>query len=787
MAAPPSPWIVEPCRPDDADRLAEALGVRRTTAEVLIRRGHSTPETARAFLEQDGAIHDPMLLGDMRTACERIERAITAGERICVHGDYDADGICATALAVTVLRDLGAAADSHLPSRFDEGYGLAVETAERLAADGVELLVTVDCGITAVDAVARGRDLGMDVIVTDHHRPGEALPACTRVCTRPSDYPFPELCGTGVVFKLAQALHERAGRDPAELDRHLDLVALATVADVVPLRDENRGLVRAGLRRLRRTSKPGLRALMAVARVDRAHASSTDVGFRLAPRINAAGRLCHPDEALELLLTADEGRARVLAERLEGLNRERQAVEDGILREAVEQVEAADEGWRARRAYVLHDPDWHEGVIGIVASRLVERYGRPVVLIAGAGDEAKGSGRSIPAYDLHAGLSATSAHLTRFGGHRVAAGLTMRSDRVEAFAADLAGHAAAHLSDAELLRRQRIDAVLAPAEASLELADELDRLEPFGLGNPGVTLLAPAAALHSVGRMGEGRHLRMAVELGGFRCGAVWFGHGAAVAELRDGGRFDVAYRLSRNEWNGAASAQMLVRAIAPVAEGPDPLPHVNGVRTGAVTGRVEDARGGGLQIATVARLVAAGEPVLILVADARRRAAMLRGVLRAERLGSGWIEISEYETADPDRIASRFHHVVALDPPAGTIAGELLAELGSRLHVHLVWGPAEVEFAREVVSLRAPVRDVLAAVWRAERDGSALALPPKTLERCRAVLREVGLVPGAVAAPRVDLDSSPTYRAACAEVADSHAYLESQVSSTAGTPAALH
>jgi single-stranded-DNA-specific exonuclease len=775
MAAPPSPWLVEPCPPDEADRLAQALGVRRTTAEVLIRRGHSTPDAARAFLEQDGPAHDPMLLGDMAAACERIERAIAAGERICVHGDYDADGICATALALIVLRGLGADVEQHLPSRFAEGYGLAVETVERVAGEGVRLLLTVDCGITAVDAVARARELGMDVIVTDHHRPAEALPECIRVCTRPSDYPFPELCGTGVVFKLAQALHARAGRNPAEIELHLDLVALATVADVVPLRDENRGLVRAGLRRLRRTAKPGLQALMAVARVDRAHASSTDLGFRLAPRINAAGRLCHPDQALELLLTADDGRARALAERLEALNRERQAVEDGILRQAVAQVEEADAEWRARRAYVLHDPDWHEGVIGIVASRLVERYGRPVVLIAGDGDEAKGSGRSVAAYDLHAGLTATADHLTRYGGHRVAAGLTMRSDGIEAFAAALAEHAGAHLADADLRRRQRVDAVLAPAETSLELADELDRLEPFGLGNPGVVLLAPAAALHAVERIGDGRHVRMAVELGGFRCGAVWFGHGSTAAELRDGSRFDVAYRLSRNEWNGAASAQMLVRAIAPVVEGPAPTPHVNGHRPAAASASVEDARGGGVQIATVARLVAAGEPVLILVADARRRAAMLRSVLRPERLGSGWVELAEYATADADRLASRFHHVVALDPPADAAGGELLAELGSRLHVHLVWGPAEVEFAREVVELRAPLREVLAVVWRADRDGTALTLPAETIERCRAVLREVGLVPGAVAAARVDLEASPTYRAACEQVEHSRAYLRAQ------------
>src|SRR6478672_8326593 len=233
MATPPSPWLVEPCPPEEAAALAEALGIRRTTAEVLIRRGHTTPDAARAFLEQDGPAHDPMRLGDMAAACERIERAIAAGERVCVHGDYDADGICATAVAVTALRELGADVDWHVPSRFDEGYGLAAETVERLAADGVRLLVTVDCGITAADQVARAAALGMDVIVTDHHRPGDVLPDCPLVCTRPSDYPFPELSGTGVVFKLAQALFARAGRDPAALDTHLDLVALATIADVV--------------------------------------------------------------------------------------------------------------------------------------------------------------------------------------------------------------------------------------------------------------------------------------------------------------------------------------------------------------------------------------------------------------------------------------------------------------------------------------------------------------------------------------------------------------------------
>ena len=359
---------------------------------------------------------------------------------------------------------------------------------------------------------------------------------------------------------------------------------------------------------------------------------------------------------------------------------------------------------------------------------------------------------------------------------------------MEAFSAALAAHAAEHLADADLQRRQRVDAVLAPAEASLELADELDRLEPFGLGNPGVTLLAPAAALHAVERIGDGRHVRMAVELGGLRCGAVWFGHGSAAAELREGGRFDVAYRLSRNEWNGAASAQMLVRAVVPSVDGPEPVP-----------ARERDARRGGLRQRR-------GRPRR-RPSDRHRRAP--RRGRRAARSsssptsfaapacsaasfgpsGSARAGSSSPSTAPPMPTGSRLGSITSWrsTSPADAAGGELLAELGSRLHVHLVWGPAEVEFAREVVELRAPLRDALAAVWRADRDGAAPALPAETVERCRTVLREVGLVPGAGAAARVDLEASPTYRAAQEQVEHSYAYLSGQAGGPAGTPTALH
>jgi single-stranded-DNA-specific exonuclease len=554
-------WTIGPCSPGETSEIAAALGVSEVTASVLVRRGYREVEQAAAFLAGELPGHDPFLLGDMASACERIRAAIADGKRICVHGDYDADGICATALALLILRELGAEVDWHLPSRFDEGYGLRTETLDRLADQGCGLVLTVDCGITAVDEIARGLERGLEFVVTDHHRPGEALPTCPIVATRPSDYPFPELCGTGVVYKLGQAL---LGADSPALIRHVDLVGLATVADVVPLVDENRALAIAGLRGLARTQKLGLRALMRSARVDPAAVDSGAVGFRLAPRINAAGRLGHPGAALELLLTEDRQAASRLADQLEQLNRERQAVEDRILRDAVAKVEEWPEAKRGRRAYVLAGEDWHEGVIGIVASRLVDRYHRPVVLIAAGEREWKGSGRSIPAFDLHAGLAACAEHLGRFGGHRAAAGLSIEPDRIEAFTTAFAEHAASVLGEEDLRRPTSIDAIVPRrTPLTLELCEELARLAPFGLGNPNVTLLAPACELGELAAVGDGKHLRFRVrgEAGGDG-GAIAFGMGRELDRFRRPGRYDVVFRLQANHWNGTVAPQLVVQRI---------------------------------------------------------------------------------------------------------------------------------------------------------------------------------------------------------------------------------
>ena len=554
-------WTISPCPHRQADSLAQGLGLSEITASVLVRRGYGDPEVARAFLAGEQALHDPLLLGDMSAAVERLRGATADGKRICVHGDYDVDGICATVLAVLVLRELGADVSWHLPSRFDEGYGVSGATLERLAEEGCGLVLTVDCGITAVDEVRRARELGLEVVVTDHHRPGDELPDCPLVATRPSDYPFPELCGTGVVYKLGQAL---LGADSEVLRRHLDLVGLATIADVVPLLGENRSFVIAGLRALARTQKLGLRALMKVAHVDPATVDTGQVAFRLAPRINAAGRLGHPRAALELLLTEDADEARLLADRLEELNRDRQAVEEKILRAAIAQVEEWPEAKRRRKAYVVWGDDWHEGVIGIVASRLVERYHRPVVLLAGGEGLWKGSGRSIPSFDLHGALRGCAQFLQRFGGHRAAAGLSILPEWIEPFADAFAEQAEGLLTPEDLVPTTVVDAVLPRgAKLTLDLCEELRRLAPFGLGNPDVTLLAPGCELGELATVGDGKHLRFRVQRDGRDSGgAIAFGQGTQLDRYRRVGRYDVAFRLQENRWNGTVAPQLVVRRV---------------------------------------------------------------------------------------------------------------------------------------------------------------------------------------------------------------------------------
>ncbi len=558
MAAhPPRRFEVAPCPESQLRTLERALGVSDALAQVLVRRGFADPERAQAFLAADEE-HPPAAFAGIEEAIATILTHARGGTRITVHGDYDVDGICSTAVLVRALRALGADVDWYLPDRASDGYGLNARTVERLAARGTRLLVSADCGITAVEEVRLARTLGMEVVISDHHAPRAdgVLPQAPIVHPAVCKYPCPDLCATAVAYKLAHALCEGVGYDPRE---DLDLVALASIADVVPLLGENRALVRSGLRALAGTAKPGLRALLAVARSSAGEVNERTVAFALAPRLNAAGRMYRADAGLELVLTEDPARAQAIAAELDRANHERRHVETRILFDAERQVAAAGE----RAGYVLAGEGWHPGVIGIVASRLAERHHRPFVLIALDGETGRGSGRSIAGFDLLGALDSCAGHLVRHGGHEAAAGLEIERGRLEGFGAAFAAHAERVLSEEALVVTERVDAVVQGGELGMELAEELRALAPFGCANPAVSLLVRGARFAERRPMGEGRHVRFTVLADGARARAVAFGGGTSLP-VGDGQPADVTFALEVNEWRGVSEPRLVLRHAQP-------------------------------------------------------------------------------------------------------------------------------------------------------------------------------------------------------------------------------
>ena len=700
----------------DALALERELGIGHVLAQILVRRGLADPEAARAFLAA-GEVHGAAEFAGIADAVETIRRHVDGGGRIVVHGDYDVDGVCATAIMVRALRALGGQADWFLPSRTEDGYGLSAATVHRLAGRGATLIVTVDCGITAVEEVAAARAAGLDVVVSDHHAPRTdgRLPDCPVVHPEIGGYPCPGLCGTAVAYKLAQALDAPTAADD------LDLVALATVADLVPLEGENRRLVRQGLTALAATGKPGLRALMTVARADPSALNTATLGFRLAPRINAAGRLRRADAGLELLLTDDPARARAIAGELDAVNAERRAVEQRILWEAESQVAALG----PRPAYVLSGEDWHSGVVGIVAGRVAEHHHRPAVLIALDGDAGTGSGRSIPGFDLLAGLHAGAEHLRRYGGHRAAAGLTIGAAAIDAFRDAFEAHATAVLTPELLEPRERVDAVVSGGELGLDLAEELETLEPCGMGNPAPRLLVPGGRFDDVRPMGEGRHARFTVSSGGARARAVAFGCDGRVTDT-PGRPLDATFRLERNAYNGAVEPRLVLRHAQPCAPAPiavlaDPgdylaavlaeldAPLAAGGAPPADARRTVLDRRGHSPLSVLVDAMAAGEPVLAVCADVGRRLGGL-----GDRVGGFTLASYDQLEREPGRAAA-FGHLVALDPPAGPAAQATL-RAGAGI-LQLAWGEAELRFARQVHEAEYALRASLVGLYRELRD----------------------------------------------------------------------
>jgi single-stranded-DNA-specific exonuclease len=560
-------WVPHPRADHDcARRLAGELDAPLAAATVLVHRGVRTVSQAERFLRPTLAdLHDPHQLLGLDQAVERIERAVRGGERILIFGDYDVDGITATFLLHSVLRDLGARASCRLPHRTRDGYGLTPAAVEQAAAQQVGLIVTVDCGITAHDAVLRAGALGIDVVVTDHHEPGGSLPAAAAVVNplrEGCSYPFKSLAGVGVAFKLAEALlRERGGRERAS--EFLDVVAIGTIADVVPLVGENRVLARAGLERLGRTNRPGLRALRSVAGIEGGEVSSGQVAFVLAPRINAAGRMGNAEQSLRLLMAREEGEARACAESLEEDNRRRREADEEVLAQAVLRVET-ELKWPECASILLWSERWHPGVIGIVASRLVERFQRPALLVALDGGRGRGSGRSLPGVDLTRLLGRCDDLLEGYGGHSLAAGLTVRRERLPELQARFEALVREQVPAEAFVRRLVLDGELAFSACDLPLVGWLDRLSPHGLGNPEPLYSASGVRVESSSAVGGGRHLRLRLRDGTSTAEAIGFGLGDRLESVRQAAWCDVAFVPTRNEWAGETKVQLKVKDVRP-------------------------------------------------------------------------------------------------------------------------------------------------------------------------------------------------------------------------------
>ena len=556
-------WIVRAETAGGA-ALARELGTAPIIGQILWNRGLQTAEAARAFLHpEDEPYCDPFLMMDMERAAHRILEAIHAGEQIVVYGDYDVDGMTSTTLLMKNIRALGGTVSYYIPNRFTEGYGLNGAALRQIAAEGCGLLVTVDCGISSADVVAQ-MDGAMDIIITDHHLPGAVLPPAYAVINphrADCPYPFKELAGVGVAFKLVQALwqleEERLYADD------LDIVALGTVADLVPLVGENRKLVQAGLLRMTERPSPGIAALVRVSGCEGKAINTGIVGFQLAPRLNAAGRIETARRGVELLTAEDAHAADRIAAELNALNTERRDLEQDILTEA----ESMLGGFTPDvPAIVVAGEDWNVGVIGIVASRLVEKYYRPSIVLTRQGDVYKGSCRSIAGLHMYDALAACRDTLIQFGGHAMAAGLTLECNRLEDFRCAFANYVNTHLNYEDFTPKISIEALVAPADWTIPMVEEIALLEPYGMGNPrpifGVRDVRPRTAT-AIGA--DGKHLRMEVGTREKRVAALYWNYGE-LAELVTEEASDLAYTPSINEWQGMRSVQCMVDSVMPAA-----------------------------------------------------------------------------------------------------------------------------------------------------------------------------------------------------------------------------
>ena len=554
-----------------AQRAASENNIPAIIARLLLNRGINEGEFGAYLQKSKKYIKNPMDLLDMDKAADRIIKALDSEEKIVIYGDYDVDGITSTALLYEFLKSNGACAEYYIPDRKDEGYGINIMAVNKLIKQGVKLLITVDCGITAIGEVEFAKLQGVDVIITDHHTCKERIPTAAVAVVNPKrpddEYGFDGLAGVGVAFKLVLALAMKLGLNTGEVfDRFADLAAIGTIADVVPLVDENRIIVAKGLELLQEPRRPGLRALFDVAGVGDKRVTASTIAFFAAPRMNAAGRLGTAVTSVELLLTTDEGRAKEIAEELDRENRERQETEQEINEQALELI-AGDPGFNKKKVIVLARKGWHNGVIGIVASRIAERFCKPTILISVSEDgKGKGSGRSISGFNLFDALTDSEELLTNYGGHAVAAGLGINEDKIGEFETKINKYADSVLSTDDMVPVIKIDCMLSGANLSLSLARMLAGLEPYGMGNERPVFGIKDAEVLSVAAVGaDGKHLRLQIEKDGARVGCIGFGMGEYERMIHPGDKVHLAFRLDINTFQGAESVQLQLADIKTV------------------------------------------------------------------------------------------------------------------------------------------------------------------------------------------------------------------------------
>lgn len=773
-------------------RLADRLRISPLVAQVLVSRGYEGEEEARRFLHPSlDHLHDPFLLPDMRKAVDRIREAISKGERIWIYGDYDVDGTSAVSALILTFREMGVEVDYYIPNRLVEGYGLNRDAMEELKEKGCDLLITVDCGVSAVEEVEYAGELGMDVIITDHHHPkGDRPPAHSLINPKLSDstYPFKELAGVGVAFKLIQALMSDVGS--AEFaESLLDLVALGTIVDVTPLIGENRVLARFGLERLSERKRIGIKALCdAIGLTSKVR--SYHVSFLIGPRLNASGRLDTAHNVVELLTTDSYEKAYQISLKLNADNLERQKIEGQILAQAMDMVGAMD--LRREKGIVLASEQWHRGVVGIVASRIVERFYRPTILIAIEEDEGHGSGRSIPEFDLFEGIAKCSDLLLGFGGHRAAAGVKIERDKIPDFRKRFAGIVEETLSDDDLIPKISVDVETPLHELEITLVEEMELLEPFGFGNP-----TPLFAVRNVSLSGnptvmKGDHLRFYVTDGlGQTKEVIGWNYGKLRAPLSNRDiSLDIAFQPRLNEWGGVKRLRLDMRDIRIHQRDSQAVyPHDEDAPVKLVDRRhIPD------KFKYIEKLIARNERVILYVRG-RSELRKLEDWLRKTMGEGGWSAVEDEieEGIEADVIATcltlpedlQAKHIVFCHPVPNriTFARRCRAAFLSDglTYIHFIFNRNDMEHAAKSVFTQHPCRDDLEKLYRiirrlASRTGKAQVeelkgsaelrtMPEEAILRGVEIFKELGLIdnglPGAIQLKevgRVNLSDSETF-----------------------------